>query len=158
MLESVGQIWFLCNGNDIQQTIFVSMSLDRGSHNISGIGKFIGMTICSSLNASDLMNDHRKLAMKLRSGDVECSIENYFHVNSNIVLRTSYSSVNVFNLNNFNNCEVKMFQTCSLRDSNIDTIDFLNQLRILSMIKSDILQYREQDEGDTKEPIYSCGR
>lgn len=157
MLESEGQMWIMCNGSDTQKTIFLNMNFDRGAHNIAGIGKFIGVTPCSSLNASDLIKDHRRLAMRYKDHDVECSVENYFYVNSNIVLRTSFSSRNVFQLNNYNNCEVKMFQTCSLKDANVDTIDFLNQLRILSMIKNDIMQYRGQDEGDVKEAIYSCG-
>lgn len=158
MLESKGQMWILCNGSDKQKTIFLNTNFDRGAHNSGGIGNFIGVTPCSLLNASDLIKDHRRLAMRCKVSDVECSVENYFCVNSNIVLRTSFSSRNVFQLNNFNNCEVKMFQTCSLKDPNIDTIDFLNQLRILSMIKNDIMQYRGQGEGDVKEAIYSCGR
>lgn len=158
MLESRGQMWILCNGSDKEQTIFLNVNLNRGSYNDAGIGKFVGVTLCHSLNASDLIKEHRNLASRLKTNDVECSIENYFHVNSNIVLRTSFSSMNGLQLNNFNNCEVKMFQACSLKDANMDTIDFLNQLRILSMIKNDIMQFREQSEGDAKEAVYSCGR
>ncbi|KAL5285419.1 hypothetical protein ACFFRR_007252 [Megaselia abdita] len=158
MLESNGQMWILCNGSDKGKTIFLNMIFDKGANAAAGIGKFLGVTPCSSLNASELIKEHRRLTMKLNANDVECSIENYFYVNSNIVLRTSCSSMNSLQLNSFNNCEVKMFQTCSLKEANIDTIDFLNQLRILSMIKNDILQFREQDEGDIKEAIYSCGR
>lgn len=158
ILESNGPIWILCDGSDKQKTIFLSMNFDRGSHNETGIGKFVGIASCSSLNASDLIKDHQRLATRLKSNDVECSIENYFHVNSNIVLMTSFSSMNVLQMNNFKNCEVKMFQTCSLKEANMDTIDFLNQLQILSMIKKDIMNFREQDEGDVKEAIYSCGR
>lgn len=159
MLESTGQMWILCNGSDKEKTIFLSMIFDRGSHNSGGIGKFVGVTPCHSLNTSDLLKDHSKLTSRLKTKDVEFSIENFFHVNSNIVLRISFSSMNhTAHLNNYNNCDVKMFQTCSLKEANIDTIDYLNQLSILSMIKMDIMNFREQDEGDVKEPIYSCGR
>lgn len=152
--EGLGSVWFLCDANDFGKTQLLQYEFDK-SYFSRGILSYQGILPAYTVTSQSLVRQHC-----LGSGHpAETIIENSYMVNSNMMLRCSWSTEAPLPLLiNLHDCEVALNHTFRVSDCSPLTQDFMNQLRILAYIREDIVNYhKDVKQGIVRDPTYRCG-
>ncbi|XP_067627644.1 protein zwilch isoform X2 [Eurosta solidaginis] len=157
--DAKGSIWILCNGSDVDKTLLLQYEFAPGYFS-RGIITYQGILPTSDLNVQTLMHQHMTFLNK--TAQVESFIENTYQIKSHISVRCSWSSTAASpSLIDLTSCDVTLRQTFRLSACNELTEDFMNQLRILTVIRNDIIAYKNLDSDDTEGRnealVYRCG-
>lgn len=154
--DAHGSVWFLCSGADAAKTLLLQYEFSP-QHAVRGIITYMGVVPSYCVTTQSLLQQHYSLIGK--GSMVKTHIENTYHVKSNISLKCSWSTASMVpSLIDLNTCEVTLTQTYRLSESSSSTEVFINQLRILTTIRDDILSYKQAESADiSKDPIYRCG-
>ncbi|XP_050332421.1 protein zwilch [Bactrocera neohumeralis] len=159
--DATGSIWILCNGADTDKTLLLQYEFVSGYFS-RGIICFSGVIQMNEVKIESIMQQHMSLNIGISTGQVETYIENIYQIKSNISVRCCWSSTAALpSLNDLTSCEVTLRQAFRLDACNELTEDFMNQLRILTVIKNDIIAYKSLDkcdaEGGNEVLVYRCG-
>lgn len=159
--DAKGSIWILCNGADVDRTLLSQYEFSP-SYFSRGIITYSGVIHVDEVNAQSIMRQHLSLKSRTSTGQVETYIENIYQIKSNISVRCCWSSTAALpSLIDLTSCEVTLRQTFRLEACNELTEDLMNQLRILTVIKNDIISYKNLDncdaEGRSEALVYRCG-
>ncbi|KAH8355578.1 hypothetical protein KR200_008666, partial [Drosophila serrata] len=152
--DGLGSVWFLCDAQDLGQTQLLQYEFDK-SHFSRGILSYQGVVPAYTVTSQSLVRQHSSPG----SHPAETVIENNYIVNSNMMLRCSYSTnAPLPLLINLHDCEVTLNNTFRVGDCSSLTQDFMNQLRILVYIREDIVNYhKDVQQGIARDPKYRCG-
>lgn len=159
--DATGSIWILCNGADAGKTLLLQYEFASGYFS-RGIISFSGVIQVNDVKVESIMQQHMSLNSGISTGQVETYIENIYQIKSNISVRCCWSSTAALpSLIDLTSCEVTLRQTFRLEACNELTEDFMNELRILTVIKNDIIAYKSLDkcdaEGRNEVLVYRCG-
>ncbi|KAH8232384.1 hypothetical protein KR032_005345, partial [Drosophila birchii] len=152
--EGLGSVWFLCDAQDLCQTQLLQYEIDK-SHFSRGVLSYQGVVPAYTVTSESLVRQHSSSG----GHPAETIIENIYMVNSNMMLRCSYSTnAPLPLLINLHDCEMALNNTFRVGDCSPLTQDFMNQLRILVYIREDIVSYhRDVQQGIARDPKYRCG-
>uniref|UniRef100_A0A1A9WZ23 Protein zwilch n=1 Tax=Glossina brevipalpis TaxID=37001 RepID=A0A1A9WZ23_9MUSC len=155
--ESVGSVWFLCLPDDEKKTLLLQYEFTRKGFS-RGIVHYMGVVPAKCVTMQSILKNHFSAVGAERTG-IETHIANTYHIKSNITVCCSWStSSSLPSLIDLSTCDVILNQTFSSKNCNPVTEGFLDQLRILTSIREDILSYKESENSDiVKEPVYRCG-
>ncbi|XP_053950882.1 protein zwilch [Anastrepha ludens] len=159
--DATGSIWILCNGADVEKTLMLQYEFVSGYFS-RGIITYLGMIPAFEVNTQSLMRQHLALISRNILPQVETYIENTYQIKSHISVCCSWSSTAALpSLVDLTSCDVTLRQTFRLSSCNELTEDFMNQLRILTVIRNDILAYKSlvnvDAEGRNEALVYRCG-
>ncbi|XP_017485994.1 PREDICTED: protein zwilch isoform X2 [Rhagoletis zephyria] len=159
--EATGSIWILCNGADAEKTLMLQYDFSPGCFN-RGIVTCQGIIPTFEVNTQSLMRQHLALITRSTTAQVETYIENTYQIKPHISVRCSWSSTAASpSLVDLTSCDVTLRQSFCLSSCNELTEDFMNQLRILTVIRNDIIAYKCIDNGDAdgrnEALVYRCG-
>ncbi|CAD6994602.1 protein zwilch [Ceratitis capitata] len=159
--DAKGSIWILCNAADKEKTLLLEYEFIPGFFS-RGIITYNGIVHVNEVNTQSLMRQHLALMNKLNSPSVETSIENIYQIKPYISVRCGWTSTAPLpSLIDLTSCDVTLSQTFRVNACNDLTEDFMNQLRILTVIKNDITAYKNLDNADIEARnaalVYRCG-
>lgn len=159
--DATGSIWVLCNGADVDKTLLLQYEF-APSYFSRGVISYYGVIPVDEVKVQSIMRQHISLNSRTSTGQVETYIENVYQIKSNISVLCCWSSTAALpSLIDLTSCDVTLRQTFRLDACNELTEDFMNQLRILTVIKNDIIAYKSLDncdaEGRNEALVYRCG-
>lgn len=150
--QSTGSIWILCDELETTKTILLQIEKDP-EWNVRGIVNFMGYSSLKEIQISDLLDKH--FSMIPRSRKLTTTIETYFNVTSDMMVKLSWSTTALSpSLATSKYADVVLYSTIPIENKNSCAEVFWRQLYILNVIKKNILEYKEEDD-DKADPVFN---
>lgn len=155
-VNAIGSVWFLCTAADINKTLLLQYEFNPSGFS-RGIIHYKGIYNAQDVTTHCLLRSHNSIVG--RNLPLETHIENVYRIQSNISIYCSWSkTTSAPCFTDLSICDVTLKQIVRLDECSPLTEEFINQLRILTTIRDDILAYKDSENSDTpRDPIYRCG-
>lgn len=150
--NDAGYVWVLCdnekeNGNKGAKQLIFGLNLNNGWHTTTDV-QFMGYTTYNEKLFANLINGFNQ--MKRSSSKPKkhtINIQKEFKLKPNLMVVLDWPlALDQPNFKDYNQASVHVVQTVSYDNEYSITADFWRQIKLLNMIKNDIIQFKRNED------------